>query len=246
MKKLNLIQNEEKKKNIYREIFVKINESLIALFNAEKRRLNCKKCSIYSENCPHMPKNPAQNLPKECVFRFWQEHCLTMLKKDISKSILEKIVQINSLKEKYHCQRCAACCRLASSEYSYEELKERAKQGDIFSQQFTSIFIPYEDKNEARSYYPEFFDLLENKYGSDSGIYFYHCPKLGDDNLCTDYENRPDICRDFPNNALVIFPKECGYRAWQDEVDVLALTIHALFEVTDFYKNKISEALKTN
>ncbi len=246
IKSENLIQNEEKKKRIYREIFVKINEAFLERFNAQKRLLSCKKCSICTENCAHFPENPTKTLPQECIYRFWQENCLTKLENEIAQSIYSKIEEINSLKENYHCEKCAACCRLASSEFSYEELKMRAKDGDIFSQQFVSVFVPYENKEDARKFYPEFFDLLKEKYKNDSGIHFYYCPKLGEDNLCTDYENRPDICRDFPNNPLVIFPKGCGYRKWQDEVDILALTMHAMVEITDFYKTKIKKALKTN
>ena len=241
-----LIKNEEKKKSIYREMFVKINEAFLNRFNIQKPNISCKNCSIYSPSCKFLPQNPTQSLPVECLFRFWQENCLEKLENEISQSLQNKITEINSLREKYHCNKCAACCKLASSEYSYDELKVRAKNGDIFSQQFTSVFVPYENKEEARQYYPEFFDLLESKYPNDNDIYFYHCPKLGEDNLCTDYENRPDICRDFPNNPLVIFPKDCGYKKWQDEVDVLALSLHAMVEITNFYKEKITEALKTN
>ena len=240
----NLIQSEEKKKSIYREIFVKINEAFMQRFNSQKPCISCKNCSIYSENCKYYPQSPVEKLPKECIFRFWQEGCLNKLETEISKSIYLKIQEVNQLKEKYSCNKCAACCKLASSEFSFEELKEKSQNGDIFAKQFTSIFIPYENKEDARAQYPEFFDLLESKYNDDEKIYFYHCPKIGIDNLCTDYENRPDICRDFPNNPLVIFPKDCGYRKWQDEVDVLALTLHAMVEITEFYKTKINEALK--
>lgn len=239
--KENLIQNEEKKKSIYRDIFINVNKAFLTRFNKEKRHLSCSECT--RKNCSP-PEAPTAKLPNDCIYRFWQEHCLEKLEKEISKSIYEKIQEINALKDNYHCNKCAACCRLASSEFSFEELKERAKKGDIFAKQFTSVFIPYKNKEEARPFYPEFFDLLEKKYQNDDKIYFYHCPKLDNNNLCTDYENRPDICRDFPNNPLVIFPKGCGYRKWQDEVDVLALTLHAMVEITEFYKTKIAEALK--
>lgn len=240
----NLIQNEEKKKSIYREIFVKINEAFLLQFRNTRQQLSCKNCPQFLQNCKYFPENPTQKLPKNCIFRFWQENCINKLENEISQSINKKIQEINKLREKYTCNKCAACCKLASSEYSYEELKERAKNGDIFSQQFVSIFVPYKNKEEARQFYPEFFALLEKKYPNDNDIYFYYCPKLGENNLCTDYENRPNICREFPNNPLVIFPKDCGYRKWQDEVDILALTLHAMIEITNFYKTKINEALK--
>lgn len=240
----NLIQNEEKKKNIYREIFLKINDAFLMRFNSEKKHLSCSQCKNYSTVCKHSPKNPTEKLPKDCIYKFWQEKCLYELETTISNSIIKEIKKINQLRNKYTCQKCAACCKLASSEYSYEQLKERAQNGDIFSKQFISIFVPYKNKESARKVYPEFFDLLETKYKQDEQIYFYYCPKLDKNDLCTDYENRPDICRDFPNNPLVIFPKSCGYRQWQDEVDVKALTIHAMVEITEFYKEKISIALK--
>ena len=243
MQETNLIQNEQKKKSIYRELFLKINNSFLERFNAEKPRISCKNCSIYSQNCKYATSNIIEKLPQECILRLWQESQLNKLNNQISKSIYSQLQILNSSREKYHCNCCASCCKLASSEYSYEELKERAKNGDIFAKQFTSVFIPYTSKKEARQFYPEFFDLLESKYKDDEKIYFYHCPKIDDNNLCSDYENRPDICRDFPNNPLVIFPKSCGYRAWQDEVDVLALTLHAMIEITDFYKEKIAKAL---
>lgn len=241
LKTEDLTKSEGKKKSIYRNIFLRVNDAFISLFNKEKIKLSCNNCA--RKNCK-MPQDLTEKLPQECIFRFWQEHCLDKLENDISKSIYEKIQEINGLKEKYKCNKCAACCRLASSEFSYSELLQKAQNGDIFAKQFTSIFIPYENKAEARPFYPEFFDLLEKKYQNDEKIYFYHCPKLGDDNLCTDYENRPDICKVFPNNPLVIFPKNCGYKKWQDEVEVLALTLHAMVEITEFYKTKIEEALK--
>ena len=148
-------------------MFVKINEAFINRFNDQKPHIDCKNCSIYSQSCKHFPKEPTQKLPPECLFRFWQEGCLHKLENEISKSIYEKIVEINKQREKYHCKKCATCCRLASSEFSYEELKERAKNGDIFSQQFVSIFVPYENKEDARKIYPEFFELLEEKYKED-------------------------------------------------------------------------------
>lgn len=240
---MNLIQSEEKKKSIYREIFLKVNSAFLSKFNVQKVRLSCKNCSIYSRDCIYSACEVTQKLPMECVYRFWQEKCLNELETEISKSIYEKIVEINKTREKYSCNKCAACCKLASSEFSYDELKERAQNGDVFSKEFISVFIPYQNKDDARVQYPEFFDLLKKKYDTEDGIYFYHCPKIGEDNLCTDYENRPNICRDFPNNPLVIFPKDCGYKKWQDEVDVLALTLHALVEITEFYINKISEVL---
>ena len=78
----------------------------------------------------------------------------------------------------------------------------------------------------------------------ENEIYFYYCPKLGDDGLCTDYENRPGICRDFPNNPLVALPLKCFFNTWKEEVEITALTLHALIDIVGFYKEKISDGLR--
>ena len=50
--------------------------------------------------------------------------------------------------------------------------------------------------------------LIDN---NESGYYFYHCPRVTKDNRCPDYENRPQICRDFPDNPLAFLPLSCGF-----------------------------------
>ena len=92
-----------------------------------------------------------------------------------------------------------------------EELKKKAKNGDNFATQFTSIFVPYKDENEAKQIYPEYFELLSERLEGEK-VYFYHCPKLTKENRCSDYENRPGICRDFPDNPLGFLPGPCGFQ----------------------------------
>ena len=67
-------------------------------------------------------------------------------------------------------------------------------------------------------------------------VYFYHCPKLNDCNRCKDYEKRPQICRDFPDNPLALLPKSCGYNAWKHEVEPVALMLHSMLEIVEYYK----------
>ena len=88
--------------------------------------------------------------------------------------------------------------------------------------------------------YPEYIELLEKNKEYD--VYFYHCPKLTEDKRCSDYENRPQICRDFPDNPLSILPEACGYKKWKEEVEPVALMLHAMIEIIDFYTIKIKEA----
>ncbi len=171
----------------------------------------------------------------------WQKNTLDLLQNDISKEIYRKLNEILAYRTKFKCVGCATCCNLACSEFSPEELKQKAQNGDNFAKQFLSVFIPYNSKEEARKVYPEYIELLEKNKEYD--VYFYHCPKLTEDKRCSDYENRPQICRDFPDNPLSILPSACGYKKWKEEVEPIALMLHSMVEIIDFYILKIKEAL---
>ena len=171
----------------------------------------------------------------------WQKNTLDLLQNDISKEIYRKLNEILAYRTKFKCVGCATCCNLACSEFSPEELKQKAQNGDNFAMQFLSVFIPYNSKEEARKVYPEYIELLEKNKEYD--VYFYHCPKLTEDKRCSDYENRPQICRDFPDNPLSILPDTCGYKKWKEEVEPIALMLHSMVEIIDFYCAKINSVL---
>lgn len=242
--RMNTLQSDiHKTRKIYRELFVKAQEAIETRLNLLKKASLCNHCT---ENCPIDFNSISlfQTLPRECNFRFWQEAALNELEQNISKDIYTKIQEVDKKRERCLCSCCASCCNLASSEYSWEELIQKAENGDKFAKEFTSIFVPYESNDEARKIYPEYVSLIEKQFENDSGIRFYHCPKIGADNLCTDYENRPQICRDFPNNPLVVFPPSCAFRKWKDEVEVTALLLHAMVEIVSFYKEKLHQVLE--
>ncbi len=167
----------------------------------------------------------------------WQVAVLEMFEDDISHEIYRKWREIIAYRENFHCNGCATCCNLACSEFSPEELKAKAENGDKFAKQFMSIFIPYKTKEEAQKIYPEYLKLLSDNV--DEPVYFYHCPKLNDCKRCSDYENRPQICRDFPDNPLSILPESCGFYEWRKEVEPIAMMLHAMVEIIDYYKQKI-------
>lgn len=170
----------------------------------------------------------------------WQSSVLKMFEDDISKDIFNKWSEILAYRKNFHCKGCATCCNLACSEFSPEELKQKAANGDNFAQQFLSIFIPYKSRVEARQIYPEYLKLLDETI--EEPVYFYHCPKLNDCKRCSDYENRPSICRVFPDNPLSILPESCGFYEWRQEVEPVALMLHSMVEILDYYKQKISLA----
>ena len=241
---VNTLQNEIiKTKKIYRELFSRAQEAIDKQLYALKTSALCNHCK---QNCDidFNKINLFQKFPKNCRYKFWQEAALNILENKISKDIYEKIQLIEKRRQCFSCGRCTSCCKLASSEYSYEELKERAENGDKFSKEFVSIFIPYKSIEEPRKIYPDYVEMLEKETEDINSIHFYYCPKLGKDGLCTDYENRPDICRDFPNNPLVALPLKCSYNQWKQEVEITALTLHALIDIVGFYKEKLQELVK--
>ena len=168
----------------------------------------------------------------------WQIAVLDMFENDISHEIYRKWNEILAFRQNFSCKGCATCCNLACSEFSPEQLKKKAKNGDRFAAQFISIFIPYNTKEEAKKIYPEYIKLVEDTL-EDENVYFYHCPKLNDCNRCSDYENRPQICRVFPDNPLSILPESCGYYEWRLQVEPVALMLHSMMEIIDYYKQKI-------
>lgn len=241
---MNNLQNEIiKTKKIYRELFAKAQTAIDAQISSLKRASLCNHCKADCD-IDFNKINVFQEFPKGCRYRFWQESALNLLENKISRDVYDKIQLIEKRRDCFECGKCSACCKLASSEYSFEELKERAKNGDKFSQEFVSIFIPYESKEEPRKIYPDYIALIEEKFADQTEIYFYHCPKLGEDGLCTYYEKRPDICRVFPSNPLVALPVDCSFKGWKDEVEITGLTLHALIDIVGFYKEKLKELLK--
>lgn len=172
----------------------------------------------------------------------WQDSVLQMFESEFAKDILEKIDKIKHNRNNSHCVCCGTCCKLACSEFSPDELAKKAKNGDNYASQFIQTFVPYETLEIPRKIFPEYVQLLEDK--QESGYYFYYCPKVTEDNRCPDYDNRPQICRDFPDNPLGFLPFSCGYNDWKLKSEQDALTANAMIDIIEFYKNKIKELRK--
>lgn len=171
----------------------------------------------------------------------WQKAVLAMFETDISKEIFRKWSEILAYRNEFSCVGCGTCCRLACSEFSPEELKAKKSKNDKFASQFLSVFVPYASKDEAAKIYPEYIKMLDDN--KEDKVYFYHCPKLTECSRCSDYENRPQICRDFPDNPLALLPKSCGYVKWKEEVEPIALMLHSMLEIIDYYKGHINASI---
>lgn len=225
-------------KENYRKIFIAAADSMRAEVDKMKPNVSCNSCPIQC-NIQSTDFSIFEEYPNKCPYRDWQLKVLTFLNGDYRQGLLNLQKSIMQKKEEYKCNCCGACCRLAVSEHSYDDLKKMANRGDKFAKQFTSVFLPYQDEMQARSALPEYFELLDS-LAQDKKMYFYYCPKCNDDNRCSDYENRPDICKDFPYNPLKMLPSTCGYQQWREEANKLAMSIHAKMDLIEFYKNKLS------
>lgn len=115
------------------------------------------------------------------------------------------------------CKMCGKCCKLATASKSYEELLSLSKEGDIQAQDFLKIFEPYPSRQAAIDAFP---DVVENiiKYLDDpeksENLTFYKCRHILDGNLCSIYNERPDVCKYFPLSPWAVVPPGCGYEGW--------------------------------
>ena len=229
-------QYQEIKDN-YEQIFMEAVESIRKELDTLKPENPCDGCS--HKDCKIEKKDIFSPYPPTgCKLREWQMKAITYLTSDYKQKLKHTYKAIMDKRADYECNKCGACCKLAVSEYSLTQLKQRAMKGDKYSDEFISVFVPYETEDEARAINPEYFDLL-NTLVEDDKISYYHCPKIDECNLCTIYEERPDICKDFPYNPLKLLPSECSYNAWKNEVSHQALLLKAKTDLIEFYKQKL-------
>ena len=222
-------------KDNYQQIFIEAAESIRSELDKFKPENPCTLCTV--KNCEIKVKDPFADYPVGCAYRDWQKRIITFLSGDYRQKLKNIYKNIMDKKSEYQCIRCGNCCRLAVSEYSYEQLKQRAMRGDKFSRDFVSIFVPYNSEEEAQKANPEFFELFQ-EVAEQQIVYYYYCPKVKN-NECSDYENRPEICKEFPHNPLKLLPSTCSYNAWKNDVSHSALLLKAKTDIIEFYKQRL-------
>ena len=229
-----LITQYDSLKNNYQRIFAEAAESIRCEINKFRPENPCTLCAV--KNCNIQKKDVFTDYPTGCAYREWQTQVITFLNGDYKQKLKNIYRTVMEEKNNCECNRCGDCCRLAVSEYSYEQLKQRAFRGDKYSKDFISVFVPYENEEAARKVNPEYFQMLSELV--EDKTYYYYCPKLKD-NLCSDYENRPDICKDFPHNPLKLLPSKCSFNEWKDAVSKRAMLLKAKTDIIEFYKQKL-------
>jgi len=227
----------EQLKSRYKDIFIEAAQSIRGEIEKFKPEASCKSCTV-DKNCKIEKPDIFMEFPDRCPYREWQSKTLSFLGGEYKQKLRGIYKKIMEARDLYSCGKCGACCRLAVSEFSPIQLRQKAMRGDNFAKQFLSVFVPYESEEEARAVMPDYFDLLEN-IGLDTRNYYYHCNKVVD-NLCSDYENRPEICKEFPANPLKLLPPTCSFCKWREEVNKIAMSLQARIDIIDFYKQKLS------
>ena len=222
-------------KDNYEKIFIEAAESIRREIEKFRPENPCADCKV--KECKIEKKDVFTDYPVGCAYRDWQKQILSFLDGEYRQKLKNDYKAMMSKKDDFTCNRCANCCRLATSEYSYEQLKQRAMRGDKFSKEFVSVFVPYTNEEEAKAANPEYFELL-NELLEDQKIYYYYCPKL-EGNSCSDYENRPDICKDFPHNPLKLLPSTCSFNEWKNSISKQAMLLKAKTDIIVFYKTKL-------
>ena len=138
-------------------------------------------------------------------------------------------------RKNFNCGMCGACCRLAISEFSPAQLLEKASRGDKFAKEYISTFSPYEKEEDAEKEFPLYVQLLKE---SGEKVYYYHCKKVTSDNKCSDYENRPSICRDYPDNPIQMLHPTCSFIGWHESIQKIVLTIRAMSEIREHFRKE--------
>ena len=220
----------------YKEIFMESAKVIRHEIDKFKPNFNCKTCTI---PCDIKKVDIFEVFPPNCPYGAWQIKALSFLTNEYKAKLKIAKKSMMEKKNEYTCGKCGACCKLAVSEYSPIQLKQRAIRGDKFAKEFSQIYVAYESEDMAKAICPEYYDKLYDIMDPDERLYFYYCSKLGADDLCSDYENRPDICRDFPMTALKVLPDTCSYLPWHNAVEKLAMSIKSREDLIQFYKDKI-------
>ncbi|MBG0791776.1 MAG: YkgJ family cysteine cluster protein [Desulfovibrionaceae bacterium] len=94
------------------------------------------------------------------------------------------------------CALCGGCCRNILLMYEGKWLRRPGQYRAMLEH------LP----NYAR---------FEHAGYDDYGFMIFTCNRLGEDNLCSDYEGRPPLCRNYPSESIYYqggrLRRDCGY-----------------------------------
>lgn len=135
------------------------------------------------------------------------------------------------------CKMCGKCCRVVVASIPHEQLCELAKNGDKSAVEFLELFEPYLSIDEAMKVDKEIvLNIPDYEHKT-----FYKCRFLREDNLCSRYETRLEVCKLFPSSAWAVVPPGCGFEGWLfQEREAHKKRIRKLKEDKIFYRAKLN------
>ncbi len=113
------------------------------------------------------------------------------------------------------CDRSGECCRGAAQIAPWRNLLSLAAQGDSTARDFLNQYVPYLSFAMAQQAAPDAVEA-SLQVGREKGYHledmvFYHCRFLKGQSECQIYEDRPVLCRTFPESPFGAIPRCCGY-----------------------------------
>lgn len=115
------------------------------------------------------------------------------------------------------CDQSGECCRGSAQLAPWKNLLAQAAKGDETARDFLNQYIPYPNQATAQTQAPDAV-AASLKIAGERGdqledVVFYHCRYLKNRNQCQIYEDRPTLCREFPESPFGAIPACCGYAA---------------------------------
>ncbi len=136
------------------------------------------------------------------------------------------------------CKKCGKCCLVITTEKTYEEILQLAQNNDREALDFLELFEPYKNIEEAKKAGKE---IVENISDYQKRT-FYRCKFLGENNLCSRYKTRKNICKRFPNSPFAVVPPNCGYQEWlKEEREKIVKKIRTLKQDKKNYLSELNE-----
>lgn len=113
------------------------------------------------------------------------------------------------------CDQSGECCRGAAQSSPWQHIMAQAAHGDLTARAFLSQYQPYPSLQEAIAHAPAAVaasqEIAELRGDQAENLVFYRCIYLRGKNECQIYEDRPTLCREFPESPFGAIPKCCGY-----------------------------------
>lgn len=227
----------------YRALLEHTKTGLLQQFNSLRQAFQCEPCKDLSTETLFKHSHP------DCGYTPWRQQVLEVLEQHIGRGLVEKLAEIRAERDRVTCGRCGACCRMASSEYDWTTLSEKARQGDDFAQQFTRVFLPYASLEAARQANASMVEDVLATAGvsadSDKSVYFYHCPYIDEDNRCTLFNDprRPAMCGSYPETPLTFVSRQCAWKPWQQDNHSDTLLVHGLTELCQHWAGQLRSVI---